>query len=236
MSLSIGIFSDTHYEFRKTGDAIQITDIIQQTPCDLLLNAGDTHPNKMMRDYLDEEFAKGKGKYVSALGNHDYYGSPIRDDYLITDFWGKKIVATTLWTDFDKGNFFAQRVFEKYLADSWYIQPKGMALSERIKDIHAFHRSIIEREKPEIVVTHHAPHWNSIHPKFRGEGPMNFSFFSDLEQFIRDNPNIKLWVHGHTHNPVDYMIGGCRIVANQLGYPGENFKSDKDYQVKVIEL
>jgi len=39
-----------------------------------------------------------------------------------------------------------------------------------------------------------------------------------MEDFILDNENIKVWVHGHMHDPVDYMIGETRVLANPRGY------------------
>jgi len=49
---------------------------------------------------------------------------------------------------------------------------------------------------------------------------MNGAYHSDLSEFILDHPQIKLWTHGHTHHPFDYMIGGTRIVCNPRGYDG----------------
>jgi predicted phosphodiesterase len=39
---------------------------------------------------------------------------------------------------------------------------------------------------------------------------------------IMNHPQIKYWVHGHTHTPFDYMIEGCRVICNPCGYPGQD--------------
>jgi hypothetical protein len=47
---------------------------------------------------------------------------------------------------------------------------------------------------------------------------MNGGYSSDLDEFIENHPEIKLWTHGHTHHPFDYVIGETRIVCNPRGY------------------
>jgi hypothetical protein len=34
-------------------------------------------------------------------------------------------------------------------------------------------------------------------------------------------PLASLWLHGHLHAPSNYVHGGCRVVANPLGYAGK---------------
>lgn len=52
------------------------------------------------------------------------------------------------------------------------------------------------KNKPIIIVTHHAPSPYSISPEYAGS-MLNPAFVSNLNQFIIDNPNIRLWAHGH---------------------------------------
>jgi hypothetical protein len=47
---------------------------------------------------------------------------------------------------------------------------------------------------------------------------MNGGYASDLSEDILDNENIRVWVHGHMHDPVDYKIGETRVLANPRGY------------------
>lgn len=68
-----------------------------------------------------------------------------------------------------------------------------------------------------IVVTHHAPSFQSIASTYRGD-LINSSFANDLDNFIKEHSNIKCWIHGHTHNNFDYMVGGCRVFCNPRGY------------------
>lgn len=72
-----------------------------------------------------------------------------------------------------------------------------------------------------IVMTHHLPSWRSIPDKFAGS-PLNWGYASDLDPFIETHPQIKTWVHGHTHVSQDYNIEGTRILCNPRGYANPN--------------
>lgn len=81
--------------------------------------------------------------------------------------------------------------------------------------------------KTLVVVTHHAPSKRSLNTEHSGNG-LDPAFASDLEGFIRAHPEIKVWVHGHTHMSFDYQIGETRIFANQYGYYFEGQKAKFD--------
>jgi Icc-related predicted phosphoesterase len=71
-----------------------------------------------------------------------------------------------------------------------------------------------------VVVSHHAVHWDSIHPRFRND-PVTGAFVSDQSELIgRYQPT--LWVHGHVHNSSDYLVGKTRVLCNPHGYGTEN--------------
>jgi hypothetical protein len=73
---------------------------------------------------------------------------------------------------------------------------------------------------PVVVMTHHAPSKASTKPRYLNDTIMNGAYSSDLSEMILDNPEIKVWTHGHTHDQFDYMIGSTRIVCNPRGYKG----------------
>jgi len=86
-----------------------------------------------------------------------------------------------------------------------------------------------------VVVGHHAPSKASTHPRYKEEVIMNGAYSSRLEQFILDNPQIKLWTHGHTHEEFDYMIGSTRVVCNPRGYINYENRAD-DFKLKYVEI
>lgn len=86
-----------------------------------------------------------------------------------------------------------------------------------------------------VMVTHHTPSHQSCHPMYANDQLMNGGYHSDLTEFIMDRPNIKLWVHGHTHEDFDYMVGDTRVVCNPRGYIKYE-KRASNFKLKVIEV
>lgn len=101
-------------------------------------------------------------------------------------------------------------------------------------------QSVIEG-KPDskfVVVGHHAPSRKSVHPRYATEELMNGGYSSDLDAYIIDHPQIKLWTHGHTHELFDYIVGETRVVCNPRGYVGYERGTDAadPYLPKVVEI
>ena len=82
-----------------------------------------------------------------------------------------------------------------------------------------------------VVVTHHLPHARSIPPRFEGD-LLNAAYASDLSAVIASG-RPALWVHGHTHDSCDYMVGDTRVVANPRGYDDENVRFDPALTLRV---
>jgi len=70
-----------------------------------------------------------------------------------------------------------------------------------------------------VVITHHLPSSASIAARFSGSA-LNPTFASNLDWLIREtSPDV--WIHGHTHEAVDYNAFETRVVCNPAGYrPG----------------
>ena len=90
-------------------------------------------------------------------------------------------------------------------------------------------------DKKYIVVGHHCPSMKSVHPKYAHDKIMNAAFASDLDDFIAYRPQIKLWTHGHTHEPFDYIIGETRVVCNPRGYSGREPQAD-NFKLQYLEV
>jgi Icc-related predicted phosphoesterase len=91
------------------------------------------------------------------------------------------------------------------------------------------------KDKKVVFVGHHTPSHQSIHDRYKKDQLMNGGYHSDLSEFILDHPQIKLWTHGHTHEPFDYMIGETRIVCNPRGYSGYDEHADS-FELKYLEV
>jgi hypothetical protein len=90
-------------------------------------------------------------------------------------------------------------------------------------------------DTPVVVCGHHAPSKASTHPRYKHATVMNTAYSSDLTAFMLDNPNIKLWTHGHTHEDFDYMVGSTRVFCNPRGYDGYEERADR-FQLKAVEI
>lgn len=149
------------------------------------------------------------------------------------DIAGYRFVGSTLWTDFHGGNIIhmdrAAFCMNDYHLITWTDGITYRKLNP--KDVHARH--LLEKQRilkavddadKVVVITHHAPSELSVHTRYLNSRDMylNSSYHSRLADIILDRPQIKLWVHGHTHDVFDYKLGDTRVVCNPMGYPGEN--------------
>jgi predicted phosphodiesterase len=90
-------------------------------------------------------------------------------------------------------------------------------------------------DRQYVVVGHHAPSRLSTHAQYADEHMVNGAYSSDLNEFIQDHPQIRLWTHGHTHHNFDYMIGQTRVVCNPRGYHGHEQQA-ADWQLQTVEV
>ena len=94
--------------------------------------------------------------------------------------------------------------------------------------------TVVQDPGSYIVVGHHAPSSQSVPDRYQADTLMNGAFRSDLEEFIMDRPQIRLWVHGHMHNASDYMIDATRVVCNPRGYIGHESVA-KFFKLQYLE-
>lgn len=219
--MKFGIISDLHMEFEPW--------FFEPDPDVFYLNAGDTHPNALMRDYFESIMGP---RYFSVLGNHDYYGGSFQDahaDVFQTEVNNLKIAGATLWTDIRPDRWFD---FREYMMD--YRNIKGMNY-DRYMNAHKTHHDFLFNADADIWVIHHLPSFASVHEEYRNSSGNDF-FATELSLKILDMKKPpKLIVHGHTHRRMDYMLGDTRVICNPRGYPGEN-EWYKNYQPVYVEI
>ena len=185
---------------------------------------------------------------VYVAGNHEFYhGKWNRTLTVLSDECAKfpnvyfmeagckkiddvTFIGGTLWTDMNQGdpvtlhsvrdmmNDF--RVIKKELEGYTNLKPADTVVRHR--HMLGYIKQIVAEKHDEkfVVVGHHAPSKISTHENYKDQFLMNGAYSSDLSEFIMDRPQIKLWTHGHTHHPFDYVIGETRIVCNPRGYEG----------------
>ena len=155
--------------------------------------------------------------------------------------------CATLWTDMNKRDPNVLYQVGQGMNDFHIIEGKNDMIfsTENAAEIHErtleFLRLSIMAEAGEgfksIVVSHHAPSFQSVEDRFRGS-VLNYGYASDiLETFAERHKNLKLWIHGHMHAEVDYkdLTGHVRVVANPRGYIGREKIANK-WKLKYITL
>ncbi len=86
-----------------------------------------------------------------------------------------------------------------------------------------------------VVVTHHLPSFASVAERFQKD-VISAAFASRVDDLVE---RADLWIHGHTHDSMDYGLGKCRVVCNPRGYPDnlkdtvENREFRDDFIVEV---
>lgn len=140
------------------------------------------------------------------------------------DLDGLRFIGATLWTDMYKHDPFAIMDSTRVMNDFQYIKKltpqKWLQKHQRSRDYikHVLDNS---KDKQCVVVTHHAPCYNSVAHQYRASSTSAF-YWSDLTDLMFDRENLPLWAHGHTHNVSDYMLDNTRVVCYPVGY--ERFK------------
>jgi DNA repair exonuclease SbcCD nuclease subunit len=181
-------------------------------------------------DYLRTECAKFPNIYM--LEN---------DTKVIDDV---TFIGGTLWTDMNKGDPLTMHAIEGMMNDFRVIRnDKRNYATMSARDVASRHartlqyfRTVLaeQHDKKFVVVGHHSPSFQSVHPTYADETLMNGGYHSDLSEFILDHPQIKLWTHGHTHHPFDYMIGETRIVCNPRGYENDGYSEDTGWNPNIV--
>lgn len=237
------LLSDLHLEFER-----QVTDFVPPTQKDdyrdtVLILAGDigvgTDAEPFIRAMSDVFY-----KVVFILGNHEFYHNEYYDvrskwakmslpknvhflDNAVVEFDGVRIIGSTLWTDFNNGDWFSMQRAKQGMNDyhlcTIYRENRYGRLSPddtvaAHKEAREFIAQTLQRpfEGKTIVVTHHLPHPICVHDKWKGS-PLNSAYVSNLDDIIRNN-DIAVWCHGHTHDNVDIEVHNTRILCNPRGY------------------
>jgi predicted phosphodiesterase len=89
-------------------------------------------------------------------------------------------------------------------------------------------------KKGDVVVTHHLPSMKSV-PRLYKNSETNRFFVCDMMDAIKDLKPA-LWLHGHTHNAVDYQLEQTRVVCNPRAYPREVNHGPDGYLPVYIEI
>ncbi len=136
-----------------------------------------------------------------------------------------RFLGSTLWTDF---NLFGEQLKlsameegKKYLNDFRLIRDQGQVFSPaRSTRLHQSSREWLCAKLQEsflgktVVITHHLPSAQSVAERYK-PSLTSACFASNLDNLMGMSV---LWIHGHTHDSMDYVLRGTRVVCNPRGY------------------
>jgi predicted phosphodiesterase len=161
---------------------------------------------------------------------------------------GVRFLGSTLWTDFlingaGEAEATAMAKAGEFMKDFKIVEiqtPAGARIltPQDTTRIFAQDAAWLQQRLDEpyagttVVITHHAPSPQSIHPRFAGS-PFNAGFVSDLEHLMGAQ-RVKLWIHGHTHDSFDYQVNGTRVLCNPRGYVKNGKQENPAFQPELV--
>ena len=250
--MKIQILSDLHLEVSRF-DPIK-------TDAEVVVLAGDIGKGSAGVDWAARMFPDQQVIYLA--GNHESYFLDINDvEHAIRDeafkhknvellnnsafiFGDVRFLGCTLWMDFmlfgEEEKPWAIYDAKLYLNDFKTIRNGSRKFSvsdsiERHKHSLCWLESQLATpfDGKTVVVTHHLPSMLSVPDRFK-DSQLSACFASNLDHLFG---KMDMWVHGHSHDNVDYMANGTRVVCNPRGYitysGTENFYFNPTFTVEI---
>jgi predicted phosphodiesterase len=228
--------------------------IIPKMESDAIVLAGDIHTgyyDTML--YLLEIRRIHQKPIIFVPGNHEFYGcnyikeynkwqnTEERNIHILNvnthfDFMNHRFIGDTLWSDVSR-NPIKEIIIKNTINDFKVIDYFDV---ETCTHIYKCNKVILldaikKSPLPVITITHHAPSYRSIADKYK-PSDLSAAFATPLDATIDQFDNLKLWLHGHTHNSSDYHIGKTRILCNPKGYNNENADFNPNLLIDIQEI
>lgn len=240
------VLSDVHFEHmsKDFGEEFyrNLAEIQAQQPAKLLILAGDIcqigQHEFFWRARL-KELCRGYDKVLYVPGNHEYYRTNFYDvdaflesidqDDDFSNFIqlehgpyvydGQRFIGGTMWFPDDHAT---NKTAKRWMNDFRVIQNFE-------PEVYRRHRQFLVKvaaqlRAGDVVVTHHMPTPACIRTKYIGSD-LNPFFMANMTPYLYEGTLPKLWIFGHTHDPVEeeHVVGSqkMKLFANPHGYPHE---------------
>lgn len=252
--MKIRLLSDLHTEFRLPYKTHQMSEYRGE---DVLVLAGDIASGSTnVVDVIKHFKALGFPHIVYVPGNHEYYGTSMLDFnqkmqakcmalenvYFLNrdcvDIAGVQFIGAPLWTNFNNDPL-SKYASGRMIADFRLI--KGFT-TDHCVDLYNEQFAYIKKQyesrdnKKTVIVTHFLPAQQCISARFKDDtSGLNSYFANNLDEYITGLNNTT-WMFGHTHDPVDIVVGTTRVVANPHGYYTARDEGHFFEPFKTIEL
>lgn len=251
-SILITLVSDLHQEFHTSTEELLGTMKFERLPsteiCVLAGDIGYPLTRKGRKLSIDKKFVsllqQFKKRYWTVLfvpGNHEYYQAQelkINDIDTIDQLMrqacqeiGVIFLNCNSWIDpLNKIEFIGCTLWSlissktwKQMNDSHVFKDMNSYISKHVDHVGWLTKTLEQKTKyPRIIITHHLPSFEMVHPKFR-YSDINDGFYSNMEHLLKkkDEYKISAWLCGHSHEKRSKIICGVPVHCNPLGYPGE---------------
>lgn len=230
--MRLQLLSDTHLEFHQD-EGQAFIESLDPAGVDVLILAGDICLHRQISKSLNL-FASKYPRVIYVPGNHEFYDSSLQEVYAFLsnlnipnlsildnssiELEGHRFLGSTLWFPNDVDNF----LYKQNMADFHYINNFSTSVYDKSQESRDYFNNNIS--KGDIIITHHLPSYQSVHPKFKNS-QLNRFFVYPLDDIILEEKPA-LWFHGHTHSSLDYQLGETRVVCNPFGYAGHELNPD----------
>lgn len=175
-----------------------------------------------------------------ALGVHFLYNSSVRIPGTKHAIWG-----SPWFTDYARSNVPPEEItvsvgdyYCTLLEEKRRLAPKDHVLMNKVAQAHleAFLIECSTEGLTPIILTHFGPCTKSNHPGYPDDQYAHYFVTDYLDKNHEKFPPGSVWIHGHTHHNVDYMIGNVRVASNQVGYKGESHSNFTYDPMKYLEV
>lgn len=270
--MNIQIFSDLHC------DVSAVKPITIGHGVDVVAVAGDVSQGARNSFVALRQIVPERIPIVFVMGNHEFYHRFLEEEldaakaiasdhnvHLLQDrvvrIGPVRFAGATTWTDyrlFGANNAAAAMIAARtglndHRLIGWKKEPWQRFRPQEALRLHAHSRGFLAETLAEpgplVVLTHHAPHINSVADRYRSD-ILSAAFASDLSDLLllpdrwaktpydhepseAERPSDVIWVHGHCHSSSDYLAGAVRVLANPHGYGSENAAFDPTLVVEV---
>lgn len=238
--MNIQLKSDLHWEH----DVYQTRPVMSEktddnyvsTEADVLVLAGDMiNATAHQIDYLLWRFEDVKIPILYVPGNHEYWEQSFLD---VKGLLKEKLSGTNITLLDQNSMIIADTLFIGATLWTSLANPMKALVAnssrdfQRIKDLtvdrwHNRHVDNLEYINKtldfhtdsglkKVVISHYLPSYQSVPERFK-EDLGNCIFVAEDAEIVIDEHQPELWLHGHTHDSNDYLLGNTRVVSNPKG-------------------
>jgi Icc-related predicted phosphoesterase len=255
--MKIAYCSDLHAEFGRLPEFSAVADVLviagDLAEVHTLSRTVSSSKYPLAREILDwlEVQCDTFKHVIYVAGNHEFYHGEYQKCLLFLSsfmsyrknfhfLYNQKVViegvsfaGSTLWSYISpQKHWFVKQKMNDYHA----IEVKTTSGYRKLRpeDTVLYHSRAVQflaKNTADVVVTHHAPSYQSVQPEFIGN-ELNCCYASSVE-YLTDG--VKLWIHGHMHDKIDYKIGDCNVLCNPRGYAGHE-QIARTFQLAVVEI